>query len=87
MHVSYDIHTLVTWLGHEEGLIQIQTYSMEIRCNFKSKQQKSFISFNTVTTSLFLQPPPCSSFVPTMSLLPIILIINLSAKSYQRLTE
>ena len=21
MHISYDIHTLTTWLGHEEGYI------------------------------------------------------------------
>ena len=32
MHVSYGIHTLTTWIGHEEGSIQIQTYSLKIRC-------------------------------------------------------
>ena len=30
MHVSYDIHTLTTWLRHEEGQIKIQTNPMKI---------------------------------------------------------
>ena len=55
--------------------------------HFKPKQQKSFMSFYIVTTLLFFQPPPRSSFVLTMSPLPIILIVNLSVKSNQKPIE
>ena len=55
---------------------------------FRSKQQKSFISFNHIINfAKFFQPPTRSNFVPTMSTLPIILIINLSAKSDQKQNE
>ena len=78
MHVSYGIHTLTTWIGHEEGSIQIQTYSLKIRCktewkkHFKSKQQTFFISFSIVTTLLILQEfsNPLSAPILTQHVIP-----------------
>ena len=32
MHISYGIPTLTAWLGHEKDHLQIQTFSMKIRC-------------------------------------------------------
>ena len=34
-----------------------------------------------INFSKFFQPPPRSSFTPTMALLPVILIVNLTTKS------
>ena len=82
MHVFYGIHTLTTWLDHEEGLISTQTYfdaEQILTEHFKSERQKSLISFNIVTTLLILQK--IFQLPPTMSLLCIVLIVNLSAKS------
>ena len=82
MYIFYGSHTLSYWLSHEEGRMYIQTYSMKIWCktkhteHFKSKQQKAFISFNSVTTLLILQT--FSNPLQPMSLLPIILIFNLT---------
>ena len=56
--------------------------------HFKSKQQRSFISFSIVTTLLILQNFSNPLLAPvTVSPLPIVLIINLSAKSNQKPIE
>ena len=58
---------------------------------FKSKQQKPFMSFKTVTALLILQTffqlPPRSDFISIMSPLAIILLANLSAKSIYKPNE
>ena len=38
-------------------------------------------SDHIIRFSKFFQPPPCSDFIPAMSPLPIILIVNLNTKS------
>ena len=88
MHVFYGIHILTTWLGYEKGRCKTKIRKFDVKQNitkhFKSKQQKSFISFNIVTTlsilQNFIKPPPRSNFIPTLSTLPIILIVNLVPK-------
>ena len=53
--------------------------------HFKFKQQKSIISFNIVTTLLIFQN--FSNHFPTMSPLPIIVIVNSITKSNQKPNE
>ena len=40
-----------------------------------------------INFSKFFQPPPRSNFTPTMALLPVILIVNLTTKSNHKPNE
>ena len=91
MYVSYGIHTLTTWLGHEEGRKRVAYKFKHIRCKIEhnrtlSNKNLSYYlhSDHILNFAKFCQPRPRSSFVPTISPVPIILIANLRAKSNQK---
>ena len=81
MHVSYDIrarkrveykliHICQKYCIQSAKTVQIsqKIAKYDITEHFKSKQQKSFISLNTLTTLLkFFQSLPRSNFNPTMA--------------------